>query len=268
MANQGDFRVCLLLSQKSVQDWLAAALNRMVEETDAEIELLVIARESEYQETSTEPTENIKIISFLQSKFQSITNRNPARSVDISNVHGTSDVDSIECEYISVGEYGVEIPTDVIKQIAKSCDVIIHSGVGILKGDILTATEYGVLGFHHGDLREYRGQPAGFWEFMNDEPTVGITVQRLTETLDAGQVVAFDRVDISDAATWKAVRRRMYDESEYMLVEAIRTLIDSSKTPEKILSDELGNIYYASDFDACARFRSRVKEVKKVFLRI
>lgn len=30
-----------------------------------------------------------------------------------------------------------------------------------------------------GDLGEYRGQPMGFWEYLHDEPTGGVTLQRI-----------------------------------------------------------------------------------------
>ena len=45
-------------------------------------------------------------------------------------------------------------------------DCIIRCGSGILKGEILKLTKFGVISFHHGDNRFYRGGPSGFGRFL------------------------------------------------------------------------------------------------------
>jgi hypothetical protein len=69
-------------------------------------------------------------------------------------------------------------------------DVILRMGSGILRGGILNAARHGILSFHHGDNRTHRGGPAGFWEVLEKRATTGYIVQRLTEALDAGEVLA------------------------------------------------------------------------------
>ena len=68
-------------------------------------------------------------------------------------------------------------------------DALIRCGSGILRGKILTSTKYGIISFHHGDNRKYRGSPAGFWEVLNEEPSTGFVIQRLTEELDGGDIL-------------------------------------------------------------------------------
>ena len=48
-----------------------------------------------------------------------------------------------------------------------------------------------ILSYHHGDPSSYRGRPAGFYEIFNGEKTTGIIVQRLSNELDAGVILAF-----------------------------------------------------------------------------
>jgi hypothetical protein len=69
-------------------------------------------------------------------------------------------------------------------------DVILRMGSGILRGGILDAAMHGILSFHHGDNRTHRGGPAGFWEVLEQRDCTGYIVQRLTEALDAGEVLA------------------------------------------------------------------------------
>ncbi|MBA3444104.1 MAG: hypothetical protein H0T58_04540 [Gemmatimonadales bacterium] len=78
---------------------------------------------------------------------------------------------------------------EVAKVRAADCDVLIRGGRGILKGEILEASTFGVLSFHHGDNRVNRGGPAGFWETYLEWPATGFIIQRLTSELDGGDVL-------------------------------------------------------------------------------
>lgn len=81
-------------------------------------------------------------------------------------------------------------PSDVARIREAGADVLLRVGFRILHGEILSAAPHGVLSYHHGDPRAYRGGPPGFWEVMEDAPTSSIIIQRLTEELDGGHVLA------------------------------------------------------------------------------
>jgi hypothetical protein len=81
---------------------------------------------------------------------------------------------------------------DLIK--ARNLDFILRFGFNIIRGDILNSARYGVWSYHHGDLFHVRGQPACFWELHRDEPIIGITLQRLTDALDAGVILGMRHV--------------------------------------------------------------------------
>ena len=82
-------------------------------------------------------------------------------------------------------------PIDLAKLRSARLDLLVRGdGRGILKGDILHVARDGVVSLHYGDNRAYRGGPPGFWEVRRNEPEVGFIVQRLTEELDNGEVLA------------------------------------------------------------------------------
>lgn len=85
--------------------------------------------------------------------------------------------------------------TDLI--MAKNLDLLIRFGFRILKGEILHAAKYGIWSLHHGDNEVNRGGPPAFWEVVNSEPVTGVTLQRLTNALDGGEVIdkAYIRTD-------------------------------------------------------------------------
>lgn len=80
---------------------------------------------------------------------------------------------------------------------AQQPDILIRFGFRILSGEILRVARYGVWSLHHGDSAVNRGGPPAFWEVVNQEPITGVTLQVLSEKLDAGQVLgkAFCKTD-------------------------------------------------------------------------
>lgn len=78
---------------------------------------------------------------------------------------------------------------DINKIREHNIDILIRSGFGILRGDILNSAKYGIWSFHHGDNFTNRGGPPGFWESMQSWPETGSILQILTEDLDNGKVL-------------------------------------------------------------------------------
>lgn len=77
-----------------------------------------------------------------------------------------------------------------IKKIEKlNLDFLIRFGSGILRGKILKSSKNGVISFHHGDNKLFRGGPAGFWETYNGINSSGFVIQQLTNKLDAGNII-------------------------------------------------------------------------------
>lgn len=81
------------------------------------------------------------------------------------------------------------IPDEIVDAMrAKGVRTIIKFGMSLLRMDNLDGVD--VLSFHHGDPRFYRGRPAGFYEIQNNATCVGMIVQKLSNVLDGGEVLA------------------------------------------------------------------------------
>ncbi len=78
---------------------------------------------------------------------------------------------------------------DIAHIRAADLDVLFRFGFRIIRGEILSCAKYGVWSFHHGDNRQYRGAPPGFWEIYEGNPVTGSILQVLTESLDGGRVI-------------------------------------------------------------------------------
>lgn len=119
--------------------------------------------------------------------------------------------------------------------------LILVGGYGIVKKTLLNITPIGVLSYHHGDMRKYRGMPPAFWELYNNEEEMGVTVQILSSGLDNGLPVEEKKILINKDDTLKKLHKRASDESIDMLYNALLKLSDNEYSPEKI--DEFGKVY-------------------------
>lgn len=225
-------RVCLLLGRDVLRPWLEDALVRMEAETDATVSLVV--RTDTGGERPDSP---------LEHPFDAET----------AYVHP---------EPVADGS-GVSLPDDAVDHIAAESDVAVQNGVGILTGRVLTAPAHGVLSYHHGDLRQYRGVITHFWNYLNDDDEGGVTVLGLTEDLDAGGIVAETTVDLGGCLTWAEVERRKHVAGVPLLAEAVANLADPAFEPTVLDETELGPMYYSSDVTLPVIARYVLKETAR-----
>ena len=75
-------------------------------------------------------------------------------------------------------------------------------GAPIIRKPLFEIALLGTLGIHHGKVPEYRGKKTTFWAIYNNEPTAGVTIQRINETLDGGDVVESGEVAIGYRLPW------------------------------------------------------------------
>ena len=250
-------RVALLVDGDTVAAWARRALERMVAETDAEI-THVVENEDPPSFGLGHYVERVREYPLWTpvGAIQKLTPE-PAykRQASVETVPGVADAEWLTCEPEPAPDFGNVLPERVVEEVGPEVDVAVRFGFGILKGAFLDAPEHGVLSFHHGDLRKYRGMPAGFWEFVEGETVGGVTLQRITETLDGGSVVAYRDVDIADAHTWQAVERRLFRVSEGMLARGVRNLQDPDFEPWQ--PDSYGDLYSLPKGRAVGRYVAR-----------
>jgi hypothetical protein len=111
---------------------------------------------------------------------------------------------------------------------ALSPDVAVRFGFRILRGDVLDLPRHGVWSFHHGDNRVNRGGPPGFWEVMLRWRATGAILQRLSEQLDGGIVLARTWT-VTDPISVTRNRANLYRAVAPMM---LRTLAAVRRRPE------------------------------------
>ncbi|MFC6718692.1 formyltransferase family protein [Natrialbaceae archaeon GCM10025810] len=133
-----------------------------------------------------------------------------------------------------------ELPPEAVSAVRRRCDVAVRFGFGLLRGDVLTAPDRGVVSFHPADIRRYRGlgPPKAF---VDGRRTIGSTLQRLTEEIDGGEIVAEGRTEIDDCATLWDVYDRVHALQIELLAEGLSNLQEPSFEPTA--PESLGKYY-------------------------
>lgn len=118
----------------------------------------------------------------------------------------------------------------------KKLDILLRHEFGIIKGQILNSTKYGIWSFHHGDNSVNRGGPATFWEVVLNEPYVGVTLQKLTTELDGGLII--DKAYFNKHWSYVKTRDLIYESSISLLFKNLKLL------NRNILSLEKSKVYF------------------------
>ncbi len=114
------------------------------------------------------------------------------------------------------------IPEGIIERLPQS-DVAVKLGMGLLRDPQELPFRHGVVSYHHGEPETYRGRPAVFHEFCAGEPVVGVIVQRLSNTLDGGEVLArgYSRVV---PYSYRRTLEELYATGVPLLAQSLRAL--------------------------------------------
>ncbi|BAQ80363.1 glucosamine inositolphosphorylceramide transferase family protein [Pseudomonas sp. St29] len=125
-----------------------------------------------------------------------------------------------------------KIPDSITDELANSqADIIIKFGMSLLRIEGFL-NNYKILSFHHGDPSQYRGRPAGFYEILQNNSSVGTIVQEISNKLDAGRIWAICHSKIHHHS-YKNTAINFYTNSKFLLRKALINL--SKNSPIDIL---------------------------------
>ena len=92
----------------------------------------------------------------------------------------------------------VNDPGYVARVRALHPDVIVSvAAPEIFRAELLASARLGCVNLHSGRLPKYRGMMPTFWQMLNAEPYLTITVHEMAPELDAGAVLATERQPVA-----------------------------------------------------------------------
>lgn len=125
---------------------------------------------------------------------------------------------------------------DILPQIAAmQGDIMVLAGYHqVVKRPLIDLFPRGLLSYHYGDMRKYRGQPPVFWELLHGEVSVGVTVQKLSLVLDAGCPVEEVGVPVELNASLSQVKERVLTVSLPLMHRALSRFLDPGYIPARL----------------------------------
>lgn len=112
-----------------------------------------------------------------------------------------------------------------------------------LPKEIISLAKIGCFNLHPSLLPKYRGPTPLFWQFREGEAQFGVTLHRMTERLDDGNIIAQQSIDMPDGVS-KEEASRMLAKLASDLVSTTLPLLIQSKV-KKVKQDECEASYYS-----------------------
>jgi folate-dependent phosphoribosylglycinamide formyltransferase PurN len=179
--NSRSLKVGVLLNSLVVPSWVAEIIQFL--QNDYRFKICFVA----VNQSTPKKQKNISVYKLLRKVDERIMKMDQSpfkrKSISLSGVPHIS-VLPIQKKY---SDY---FSTEIVKEIQSyDVDIILRFGFRILRGEILNSAKFGILSLHHGDVETYRGGPPAFWEVFHNYPVTGVSLQVLTENLDAGKII-------------------------------------------------------------------------------
>lgn len=103
----------------------------------------------------------------------------------------------------------------------------------VLPKEVLALPRMGAINFHDSLLPRYAGAYATSWAIMNREATHGVTWHAMTASVDAGDILAQQQVEIAAGETAHTLNLECYEAGLTSFKELIRGLAQDGITPIK-----------------------------------
>ena len=108
---------------------------------------------------------------------------------------------------------------------------------------VYTAPEYGSYNIHPSLLPEYRGPVPLFWQFRNGVKETGISIHRIENCFDCGDIILQSRLSLPDGINTLTAIQLMVESIESSLPNVIENIFQNRIQPEK--QDEDNSSYYS-----------------------
>lgn len=109
-------------------------------------------------------------------------------------------------------------------------DILIQGGRAIPKGEVLDICRFGVISLYHADDAVNRGDPPGFWEVVNRDPSTGFSIRRLSNDHDGGDVIF--RGNTATESLYTRNKLKILSKSNIFLHRTIEQIAVAGRLPQ------------------------------------
>ncbi len=114
----------------------------------------------------------------------------------------------------------------------------------IIPGEVINLFKKGIINVHPSILPRYRGPNPIRWQILNKEGESGVSIMKITEGVDEGDVLMIKRIPLSGEETYTELREKLISIGRKTLIEALE-IIEKGKDEWK---PQRGEVSYAPKF--------------------
>ena len=104
-------------------------------------------------------------------------------------------------------------------------DIIVVVAYGkILPKEIIDIPKYGCINVHASLLPKYRGAAPMQWALLSGEKMTGITIMKINERLDAGEIILQEKVKITENDNTLTLSKKLFDRGGKLLARALKQI--------------------------------------------
>lgn len=125
------------------------------------------------------------------------------------------------------------LKTEKVSEIPP-CDLAIVVAYGqILSEKIINTPKLGSINVHYSLLPKYRGASPVESAILNGDKETGVSIQKMVYQMDAGPILAEEKVAIGDDETAPELRKRLIKIGGELLVKTLPNFIEGKITPKE-----------------------------------
>ena len=114
----------------------------------------------------------------------------------------------------------------------------------IIPGEVINLFKKGIINVHPSILPRYRGPNPIRWQILNKEGESGVSIMKITEGVDEGDVLMIKRIPLSGEETYTELREKLISIGRKALIESLE-IIEKGKDEWK---PQRGEVSYAPKF--------------------
>lgn len=233
-----NIRIGILIKEfGALRNWELRIINTILNDPSLELTLLI----QDGREESSSPMKRLlsskniigSLMFFVQRKIEGVLFKEKITEDKLNIIQELHKINTIKVIPKRKGFLDIFGSKDSDKIKKQNLDIILRHEFGIIRGEILESSKYGIWSFHHGDNSINRGGPAGFWEKILKQPSVGVTLQKLTPELDGGFVI--DKAFFNYHWSFLKTNQLILESSVSLLFKNIKKLQNGEFNPKKSL---------------------------------
>ena len=159
----------------------------------------------------------------------------------------------------------IKIKSDYQRIIDVNPDIIITCAYGqIIPDVILNFPEYGCINVHGSLLPELRGGAPIHWSIIRGYKKTGITIMDMVSTMDAGDIISQESIDIDDDMILDTLYERMSYLGRDLLLKTLPSILDGTCTRVKQDDDKVTFAYNVRKEDTKIDFSKNSLDIKNL----